>query len=556
MFGSFQINRSTLQTRLIIAVTLLLLLTTFLSFIPTVIVIKHQRTEEALTNLEQVVSYQKQLIDRWITEREYDLTYLVSSLHEPQNNQQFVDVLTTFTKSHPDFLGMAIADPQGQIIFSTGNPIEGEVTKRSFFQQALYGETCISDLFYTRTSMKYTIVIATPIRDHEGKISNVLLGFVNHSALRELMQAFKLGETGQTYLMNNEGYLLTEPAYTYEKREAEGSSSSSFLSSQTGKEHPLFIKAKQGEKYGPSYDNDWGREVYGDYLWTNHGNWLIIAEMDRDEILEPYYHYRMITLSVVATVLFLAFLYVLYLSKQIQAPLQSLLEGTKKIEAGEYGYQIKAEGIRRSTKELVHLASIFNEMSLRVADNVQLLRERENKLELLSNTDELTCVANRRYFNERYELMWNFATRMQHPFSLLMVDIDFFKNYNDTYGHLAGDQAIHLVAHALQHSVKRTTDFVARYGGEEFVILLPNTDEAGAMQVGEELRHQVELLQLEHSSSSVASHVTISIGVATVVPQEGELATYLLTLADEALYQAKQEGRNRVVAAKSPPVLS
>ncbi len=170
-------------------------------------------------------------------------------------------------------------------------------------------------------------------------------------------------------------------------------------------------------------------------------------------------------------------------------------------------------------------------------------------LEKLSSTDGLTGIANRRRFDESLEREWRRAARTRSPISLILGDIDFFKLYNDHYGHLAGDDCLRQLALILAGSTRRPTDLVARYGGEEFVCLLPETSAKGALRVAEHLRQGVAELGLPHAHSTVAPHVTVSIGVATLVPKPGQPSSDLIRRADELMYEAKRNGRNQIQSA-------
>lgn len=178
-----------------------------------------------------------------------------------------------------------------------------------------------------------------------------------------------------------------------------------------------------------------------------------------------------------------------------------------------------------------------------------LLIAANRKLEVYSQTDGLLGIANRQFFDTRLHDEWNRARRDRAPISLLMIDVDFFKNYNDEYGHPAGDACLQAVAQAAAGKMVRAVDLLARYGGEEFVVVLPNTAAKGAYQVALSICQAVEQLEIPHVASSVAAHVTVSIGVATVVPERHALPAQLVAAADQALYAAKQQGRNRVCQA-------
>ncbi|MDR3591531.1 MAG: GGDEF domain-containing protein [Negativicutes bacterium] len=175
-----------------------------------------------------------------------------------------------------------------------------------------------------------------------------------------------------------------------------------------------------------------------------------------------------------------------------------------------------------------------------------------DELKRLSSLDYLTEIANRRTFDEFLAMEYSRAKRDGNPLSLAMIDIDCFKNYNDLYGHSAGDECLKRIAQVLRSVMRRATDFCARYGGEEFAIVLPNTDIDGARHVLEEFRTEVMALMISHKCSTIAPVVTVSAGIASVIRPQGIKVEDLLKRADQALYQAKRRGRNRVVLFAEP----
>jgi diguanylate cyclase (GGDEF)-like protein len=178
------------------------------------------------------------------------------------------------------------------------------------------------------------------------------------------------------------------------------------------------------------------------------------------------------------------------------------------------------------------------------------LAKANRELELLSHRDGLTGIANRRHFDEVLRREWRRCARERMPLSLLLLDIDCFKQYNDNYGHLKGDQCLQQVAQALQGSLTRAADLGARYGGEEFAAILSGTDAAGILHVAEVARKAVESLAIAHAHSPASTFVTASVGCATLVPSVDQSHDTLISLADAALYRAKCAGRNRVMAAE------
>ncbi|WP_017304619.1 diguanylate cyclase domain-containing protein [Spirulina subsalsa] len=172
-------------------------------------------------------------------------------------------------------------------------------------------------------------------------------------------------------------------------------------------------------------------------------------------------------------------------------------------------------------------------------------------LERMASMDGLTQIANRRRFDQVLGDEWRRMARERQPLSLILCDVDYFKRYNDHYGHQAGDICLQQVAGALAVSVNRPGDLVARYGGEEFVAILPNTPLEGAIQVAELMRSQIKTLELPHAESPVSPYVSLSLGIASLIPTSQEQPEVLITAADQALYRAKAQGRDRLVAAPS-----
>lgn len=182
-------------------------------------------------------------------------------------------------------------------------------------------------------------------------------------------------------------------------------------------------------------------------------------------------------------------------------------------------------------------------------EEVRRQLERSNAmLERLSTIDGLTGVYNRRRFDEVLDLEWRRAIRTQSALSLIIIDLDCFKNYNDRYGHLAGDACLRHVAETMNDVLKRPSDMLARYGGEEFAAVLPGISGDNAVQLAEQMRAAIAELQIDHACSFASAVVTVSMGVAWMIPKRDALPSVLIAAADTALYEAKQSGRNRVVS--------
>ncbi len=187
------------------------------------------------------------------------------------------------------------------------------------------------------------------------------------------------------------------------------------------------------------------------------------------------------------------------------------------------------------------------EAFLALQESQKKLHEANLALEKLSSLDGLTNIANRRKFDYTLQKEWNRAKRNYCPISLIMLDIDYFKLYNDTYGHQGGDETLNIVASILQGMEKRPGDLAARYGGEEFAVILPETDQIGVAEVAKAIIDKIRAKKIRHESSKICDILTVSIGTATMIPPRTNPPDILVSSADKALYQAKNNGRNQIV---------
>ncbi|YAF95424.1 MAG: diguanylate cyclase domain-containing protein [Nodularia sp. CChRGM 3473] len=192
--------------------------------------------------------------------------------------------------------------------------------------------------------------------------------------------------------------------------------------------------------------------------------------------------------------------------------------------------------LRQRLRRLLQQAQVYKQLE---AANLALQH--------LANVDGLTGLANRRRFDDYLNTQWINLAQEQSPLSLILCDIDFFKFYNDHYGHPAGDLCIRKVGTVLSHKAQKTQDLVARYGGEEFAVIMPHTHASGAFHVASAMQAGVRSLQIVHKGSAVSQYVTMSMGVATIIPTWESSPSDLIVAADQALYQAKEQGRNRII---------
>lgn len=209
-------------------------------------------------------------------------------------------------------------------------------------------------------------------------------------------------------------------------------------------------------------------------------------------------------------------------------------------------YHVLSEQNRDLAEANTQLEERVSERTKALAEANEALTQANIQLEVMSRTDGLLGIANRQCLNERLDQEWRRAKRERTPLALLMLDADYFKRYNDTYGHQAGDHCLQAIAQSALSALHRPADLLARYGGEEMAILLPNTELEGACTVAANIAAQVSAMHIPHGASPVADHVTVSIGVTSMIPDQAAPLDRLIAAADRALYQAKEGGRNQI----------
>lgn len=209
---------------------------------------------------------------------------------------------------------------------------------------------------------------------------------------------------------------------------------------------------------------------------------------------------------------------------------------------------LRVESLLHARSQALQLDALLNKERLQE----QQLQADNQILQQMATQDGLTGLSNRRAFDEKLDYEWKLGRREQTPLTVVLCDVDYFKPYNDSYGHVRGDQCLQAIAGILETVTQRPADMAARYGGEEFALVLPTTDAEGALHIVNSIRSLLQALAIPHQGSLIGACVSLSFGVAEVVPSENVEATDLLRAADAALYQAKADGRDRAVVAPLP----
>lgn len=388
------------------------------------------------------------------------------------------------------FLGsMLVLDASGNIILDSANdvPRQGNFADRKYFtihRDNPDAGLYVSDPFASRLrGGTLSVVLSRRVSNPDGSFAGIVLIAVNLEYFHQLFAGLSLGQHGSMSLIGNDGIMVMRQPYDLRTIGRDISKAATFQRFQTAPE----------------------------------GSFSETAAIDGVRRLYYFRHLPKLPLIIMVA---------------------------------EAEQDIYAAWRHRATKIGALVATFgaaFIALSVMLGAQLRRRMRAESELVLLARTDGLTGLNNRRSFGEVLDREWRRARRAHSVFSLLFVDVDRFKAYNDTYGHQAGDDALAAVARCIGENIRRPADTAARYGGEEFVVLLPDTPQTGAAQIAERIRAAIDELALEHAGSEYG-RVTASIGLASWTPDQDGEAGAVIKAADEALYYAKATGRNKVAA--------
>ncbi|NRB38085.1 MAG: GGDEF domain-containing protein [Pseudomonadales bacterium] len=420
---------------------------------------------------------------------------------------------------------------------------ESALLNRSFQGHSVFIPPIKSDVPLTsQSSLAYppTLFITTPIRSKQGTVIAVLaLRISPDKQFTRITQLGRLGNTGETYAFNHHGMMITASRFEKELRRDQRlkTGQSSILNIRvknpvTNTEHDqLTVMAEsalkeQSDVNTEGYYDYRGVNVFGAWTWDKNNHFGLAIEIDVEEALAPYYQTRRILLFMVFMTAILG-LILRIIFHRVQKNTQKRLK-----EA----YNSLDSRVKARTQEL---------------ENAQLeLASTNEKLQSLAITDALTGLNNRRHFDDCLENEWKRCSRKQKQVAIILFDIDFFKPYNDMYGHQKGDECLSRIGALLKemHIANRPGDCIARYGGEEFVIILSDATQSHANNIAENIRQKISDMHIPHKGSHInhIDWVTTSVGVAIEEAKSSNSREQLLNHADNALYAAKADGRNKV----------
>ncbi|MDQ3222536.1 MAG: diguanylate cyclase [Gemmatimonadota bacterium] len=481
-------------------------------------------------------------MDVWVKERLYDLRVFASSYEVSENlargpgasktQGRLSDYLNSVRERFSDYEELLVLDAQGRMVASSASEPRPLRLPSDWSRELSSTNALVADASWDKSLAKGILLVAVPVQRGDGGMVGVLAARLNLRGAREGLHNFAPGASGQVYLMASGGTVIVSSR-----------TSSAELMQVTLK--PSLLKrltAKEGTVV--SYESVSGAEVLGSLKWVPRVGWAVLAEIPADVAYQQIRSFRDLTLAIVAGLLLAVTAVAYRLALLIVRPLERLTKGAAEVAEGDLAVDLPT-----ATGEVGDLTYVFNHMVGRLRQSRQdldavneTLRQQNEELERLSASDSLTGLSNRRILTQRLSEELLRAQRESHSFTVLMLDVDHFKKYNDAHGHPAGDEVLKKVANILR-SCTRAGDCTARYGGEEFAVLLSGKSGDAALQLAERIRERVV------AEDFVGGKVTISGGIAEF-PHHGHSAEAVISSADEALYEAKRQGRNRVVCAR------
>ncbi|MGH7568428.1 MAG: diguanylate cyclase [Gemmatimonadales bacterium] len=502
---------------------------------------KRALTERLTEQLRGVSSQAARELDIWLKERVSDLRVFARSVEVTDNLERggraqtlarLTDYLNSVKHRFADYEELLVIDPAGRVVATSagrrrggggggaggGGGGEGMTGFPSDWLTQVRADHPVVGAVHRDSALGRPVVpVAVPIRAPSGRLLGALSAQVNLRTVEDALSGLSRRAAGHVHVLTGEGALIT----------GFGAGSVEPLSAGRTAESPELLNLV-GEAV--EYTNFEGIRTVGTLARAPRLGWAVLAEMPTAEAYRQVLRLRNLTILILAALLVVLGLVAYVLGLLIVRPVVRLTQGAAKVAAGDLAVDLPVV----TGGEIGALTTVFNDMVAR-------LREGRQGLERLSVTDGLTGLFNRRQLMETLESEVRRARRNRHALALVIADIDYFKQYNDRFGHLAGDEVLRRVG-AILRETTRDVDCVARFGGEEFVVLMPETDADAAVQAGERLRASLadEVFR--------GGKVTLSIGVAQF-PDHADLPEALLACADEALYEAKHGGRDRVVQA-------
>src|SRR6266566_1017679 len=482
----------------------------------------------------------------WLRERLYDLRVFAGSdevaftldrgarITTPPTEGRLRDYLVSLHERFSDFEKLMVLDLDGNVI-ATSAPELSKIPLPADWQQALKSDNqIVGDAYWDPVAKRAKLIVAVPAQRADGRLLGAFAAELNLAPVQMLLRSFAPDSTGAIHLVSIKGGAIAS---------SDGVSARMIknpMPSSTMK------KLKERARAPFAYTSFGGRDVIGTLEYVPQVSWAVIAEISGDAAFGQVRRFRDVALLVIAFLLVVVTYSAYRLGRLIARPLDRLTKAASEVAAGDLAVDLPAAP---GGGEVGYLTDVFNHMVYRLREGRleldrinETLRKKNEELELLSTTDSLTGLSNHRSLMKRLDDEVARFKKDHRGFSVLVGDVDHFKQYNDAFGHPAGDEVLQMIAEVMRDSTRKV-DCCARYGGEEFVIVLPDTAIADALDTAEHIRARIAAKKFN------GRKMTLSIGVASF-PEDADDAESIIAVADEALYQAKREGRDRTVRAR------
>jgi diguanylate cyclase (GGDEF)-like protein len=509
-------------------------------------------TQKLAEDLREAAASIVRGVNLWLRERLYEVRVFSSSYEVTENleelargsapparlgeaRRRLTDYLKSVREKFRDYEELMVIDPKGQVLYTSADA-PGKPVPVASLKAVRPGAPAVGEAYWDETRGKNVILVAVAVAAPSGRALGLLAGKVNFSAVEDVLRVHVLGSTGQAQLVTSDGGIVAG------SRIAQATLRQGGLPAGTAR--ALFAQPDILREYVDGR----GRSVIGTSKPVAPLGSYVLVDITRDEAYGQTTRMRTVTLALVAGLLVVIGLTAYLLGLTVVRPLERLATAAGRVAAGDLDVALPV--VDRG--EVGYLTQVFNNMVARLHQSRDdlaaanaALSEKNEELLRLSTTDSLTGLSNRRHLTEVMATEVARCQRLKQKFALLMIDIDHFKQYNDTYGHQAGDKLLARLAGLFRDSI-RAIDYAARYGGEEFLLLLFAAGHKEAVHVAERIRTRVAAEPFGNGGRP--TRITVSVGVA-VFPTHGETAEAAVGRADTALYEAKRRGRNQVVSA-------
>ncbi|MGH7672312.1 MAG: diguanylate cyclase [Gemmatimonadales bacterium] len=521
------------RNRILVVVVLTALIPTLVTTVVSYRQSRRSLSDQIALELRSVSAEAAREVNLWLDERLGDLrvsasAYVVSDnltrirpgSEGGQASGRLREYLNSVRQRLADCEALLVMDETGRVVIRSAGRTGGMQLSAARLSGLRTGTELLGDAYWDPALGRAAIVLAVPIRQTDGRFLGAFIGKIALQSVADMLQRLVAANPGDVYLMTDEGRLIIR------------SRVSSAELMRTKLPAPATEALLDREGTTVRYRRGDGEEVVATLRRVPQLRWAAVAEVPQAEAFRPLARLRTVTTWLLATLLAAVGLAAYLLAAFIARPLERLSKAAAKVASGDLSVELPVGG----SGEVGYVTRAFSHVVGRLRE-----REGQGELERLSVTDALTGLYNRRHLVGTLANEVQRSRRLRRTFGVLMADVDHFKRYNDTHGHLAGDAALVKIAEILRKTT-RGVDCVARYGGEEFLVMLLETTITVADTVGRRIRDRVAAETFE------GGRITVSIGVAEY-PSHGDTPEELIASADAAMYQAKTAGRDRVVTA-------